>query len=79
MPMPPPRPSTGRRRDWHVFHEMGQLVRAVEENGPVTRAELATLVGARYWEEGRFDRALDQALADGVIVRGVGGVLQPSV
>ena len=79
MPMPPPRPSTGRRRDWHVFHEMGQLVRAVEHDGPCSPEELAIRVGAPYWEHGRFDRALALAVADGLIVRGEGGILQASV
>jgi hypothetical protein len=79
MPMPPPKPSTEGRRDRQVFHEMGQLARAVEHNGPSTPEELATLVGAAYWEHGRFERALNLALADGLIVRGEGGILQPSV
>jgi hypothetical protein len=78
MPMPPPKASTEGRRDRQVFHEMGQLVRAVEHNGPVPPDELATLVGAAYWESGRFDRALSFAVADGLLVRGDGGVLQPS-
>jgi hypothetical protein len=79
MPMPPPKPSTEGPRDRQVFHEMGQLTRAVEHNGPLTAEELAALVGAAYWEPGRFERALNLALADGLIVRGEGGVLQPSV
>lgn len=76
MPMPPPKPSTERRRDRQLFHEMGQLTRAVEANGPQTREELAVLVGAAYWEEGRFDRALAHALDDGLLVRGPDGELQ---
>jgi hypothetical protein len=79
MPMPPPKPSTEGRRDRQVFHEMGQITRAVEQNGPIQPEELAALVGASYWEPGRFERALALALADGLVVRGEGGVLQPSV
>ena len=79
MPMPPPKPSTEGRRDRQVFHEMGQIVRAVEHNGPVQPDGLATLVGATYWEQGRFERALALAVADGLLVRGEGGVLQASV
>jgi hypothetical protein len=30
MPMPPPKASTESRRDRQVFHEMGQIVRALE-------------------------------------------------
>lgn len=76
MPMPPPKATTEGRRDRQVFHEMGQLVRAVEINGPQTQVELATLVGAPYWEHERFDRALAFAIADGLLVRGADGTLQ---
>ena len=69
MPMPPPKPSTEGRRDRQVFHEMGQLVRAVEANGPTDPDQLATLVGAAYWEQDRFDRALALSIADGLLVR----------
>jgi len=79
MPMPPPKPSTEGRRDRQVFHEMGQLVRAVEHDGPCSPGELAVRVGATYWEHGRYDRALALAVADGLIVRGEGGILQASV
>jgi hypothetical protein len=58
MPMPPPKATTESPRDRQVFHEMGQLVRAMEE-----------LVGAPYWEGGRFQRALTFAVADGLVVR----------
>jgi len=34
MPMPPPKASTEGRRDRQVFHEMGQIVRALESEGP---------------------------------------------
>ena len=76
MPMPPPKPSTEGPRDRQVFHEMGQLVRAVETNGPTDADHLAVLVGAPYWEAGRFDRALALAIADGLLVRGPDGNLQ---
>ncbi|HET7196876.1 MAG TPA: hypothetical protein VFI99_17965 [Nocardioides sp.] len=78
MPMPPPKPSTEGRRDRQVFHEMGQLVRAVEAHGSTDPDHLATLVGAPYWEPDRFDRALSLALADGLLVRGPDGTLQAS-
>ena len=79
MPMPSPKASTEGPRDRQVFHEMGQVVRALEHNGPCQPEELATLVGAAYWEAGRFERALSLAVADGLVVRGEGGLLQPSV
>ena len=79
MPMPPPKPSTEGPRDRQVLSEMRQIARAVADNGPMQSEQLATLVGATYWEAGRFDRALALALADGLVVRGEGGVLQPSV
>ncbi|MGH3306476.1 MAG: hypothetical protein ACRDOX_02220 [Nocardioides sp.] len=76
MPMPPPKPSTEGRRDRQVFHEMGQLVRAVETNGPTDPDQLSALVGAAYWEPHRFDRALALSIADGLLVRTADGTLQ---
>jgi hypothetical protein len=66
MPMPPPPASTQRQRDRHTFHEMGQIVRALEANGPQQPDQLAALVGAAYWERDRFERALNLVLADGL-------------
>jgi hypothetical protein len=69
MPMPPPKASTEGPRDRQVFHEMGQIVRALEQQGPQTPDELEGLVGARFWEGRRFDRALAFAVADGLVTR----------
>ena len=77
MPMPPPKPSTEGRRDRQAFHEMGQIVRALEDNGPSTVDELSKHVGATYWEENRFDRALDLAVTDGLVSQMADGTLQP--
>jgi hypothetical protein len=66
MPMPPPKASTEGHRDRQVFHEMGQIVRALEVNGPQPPDRLAELVGAPYWEHDRFDRALAFAVSDGL-------------
>ena len=76
MPMPPPKASTESPRDRQVFHEMGQIVRALERRGPQHPDDLAVLVGAPYWEKGRFDRALAFTVADGLVVRGPDGRLQ---
>jgi len=76
MPMPPPKATTESPRDRQVFHEMGQIVRALEHQGPRAPDELSQLVGAPYWEPGRFDRALSFALADGLVVRNAEGRLQ---
>jgi hypothetical protein len=76
MPMPPPKATTEGPRDRQVFHEMGQLVRAVEANGPLDPDQLATIVGAPYWEQNRFDSAVAFAIADGLLVRGSDGTLQ---
>jgi hypothetical protein len=75
MPMPPPKASTEGPRDRQVFHEMGQLVRALEEQGPQSPDELQQLVGATYWEGGRFERALALTVADGLVVVGPDGRL----
>ena len=75
MPMPPPKPSTEGKRDRQVFHEMGQIVRALEAEGPQPPDELARIVGATYWERDRFDRALALAVADGLVYRTAQGEL----
>jgi len=67
MPMPPPKASTEGPRDRQVFHEMGQVVRALEAAGPMTSEDLARTVGAAYWESGRYDRALAYAVSDGLV------------
>lgn len=75
MPMPPPKPSTEGARDRQVTHEEHQLVRAVKANGPQSPEALAVLVGAPYWADGRFDRALAFAVADGLLHRTAAGAL----
>ncbi len=69
MPMPPPKPSTEGRKDRQVFHEMGQIVRALESEGPQAPADLEQLTGARFWEQDRFESALAFAMADGLVIR----------
>jgi hypothetical protein len=69
MPMPPPKPSTEGARDRQVKHEIDQMVRALREQGPQSQDDLAALVGARYWDDGRFGRALMFAVSDGLIVQ----------
>lgn len=76
MPMPPPKASTEGHRDRQVSHEIGQIVRALKADGPRDRDDLATLVGAAYWEPDRFDRALALAVADGVVTRTSAGTFQ---
>ena len=75
-PMPPPKPTTEGRRDRQVLHEIGQLVRALEAQGPTRPDELREVVGGRWWEEGRFDRAL--ASLDGGYDIGDGTSYEPS-
>jgi hypothetical protein len=78
MPMPPPKASTEGKRDRHVFHEMGLIVRALEVNGPQSPDRLAELVGAAYWEHDRFDRALAFAVTGGLAYRTPDGLLAAS-
>jgi hypothetical protein len=75
MPMPPPKASTEGKRDRQVFHEMGQLVRALEVNGPQSPERLFELVGAAYWEHDRFDRALAFVVQDGLAYQTSEGLL----
>jgi hypothetical protein len=76
MPMPPPKASTENARDRQVFHEMGQIVRALEQQGPQLPEDLSHLVGAPYWEAGRFQRALAFGVADGLLVQDEDGRVQ---
>jgi hypothetical protein len=69
MPMPPPKPSTEVARDRQSTHERDQIVRALQEEGPQSRESLERLVGARYWDSGRFERALALAASDGLAVQ----------
>lgn len=62
--------------DRHVLHEVGQVMRALEANGPRTEEELGLLVGAPYWERDRFRRALSLMLGDGLIRRDTGGLIR---
>ena len=78
MPMPPPKPSTEGRRDRQVFHEMGQIVRALETRGPQTADDLGGLVGAAFWEQDRFERALAHAMSDGLVHRTGEGLISAS-
>jgi MFS family permease len=50
-------------------HEVDTIAATVDESGPLERADLARRVGARRWGPGRFRAALDEALAEGRIVR----------
>ncbi len=63
--------------DRHLLHEIGQLARALEANGPRTEEELALLVGAPYWERRRFQHALHLMLDDGMLRRDGSGLLWP--
>ena len=49
--------------------EIDAIVAMVEESGPLERAALGRRVGARWWGPGRFREALDEAQAEGRIVR----------
>jgi hypothetical protein len=68
MPMPPPRPTT-ERRDRLVEHEVAQVLRALRSEGPQSSEDLAELVGARFWEPGRFERAVLEAVTSGRIIQ----------
>jgi MFS family permease len=50
-------------------HEVEAIGRAVDEGGPISRDELARMVGGRRWGPGRFRRALEEAVAAGRIRR----------
>lgn len=49
--------------------EISAIARAVDEQGPTDRSDLARLVGARYWGPGRFGEALRAAVEEGRVRR----------
>jgi hypothetical protein len=57
---------------------MGQIVRALEANGPATPERLAEIVGAAYWEGNRFEYALSLSVADGLVYLDNDGSLHAS-
>ena len=61
--------------DRQVLHEVGQVMRALEANGPRTEEELALMVGAPYWERNRFRAALDFARVSGMVQQDLRGLL----
>ncbi|MGH3444326.1 MAG: hypothetical protein ACRDPB_03015 [Nocardioidaceae bacterium] len=69
MPIPPPPSSTEGHRDRDVRREIALIVRALEDEGPVELDALSMLVGGKYWEGERFDRALRLAISDRVVLR----------
>jgi MFS family permease len=58
--------------------EIEAISRALEENGEVSREELARLVGARYWGPGRFRNALREAVGEGAARRVSRGTYAPN-
>jgi hypothetical protein len=49
--------------------EVGRIEAALNEHGPMERAELARAVGARFWGPGRFPAALREAVVTGRVHR----------
>jgi hypothetical protein len=76
MPMPPPKATSESPRDRQVNHEITQIVRALNAQGPQDLTSLRSLVGADFWDADRFDRALAIGVADGLVVRDTDGRLQ---
>jgi MFS family permease len=56
------------RPEW-LDEEVEIIRRALAEQGTISRGELASRIGARYWGPGRFRAAVRAAVADGVARR----------
>ncbi len=67
---------TDESLDRRILHEVGQVVRALEANGPCTEEELAVLLGAPYWEHNRYHRVLTFMRSDGLLAQDEAGVLR---
>jgi hypothetical protein len=62
--------------DRYMLHEVGQVVRALEANGPCTEEQLGVLVGAPYWETNRFRRVLTFMKSDRLLAQDASGSLR---
>jgi hypothetical protein len=67
MPMPPPKATSVKRAGARRREQVRQIVRALMAEGELSRDDLARLVGAPYWKPGHFDRALQTAIAEGLV------------
>jgi hypothetical protein len=74
-PTDPDTPVATAGLDRHLLREVGQVVRALEANGRSTEEELAVLVGAPYWERGRYHRVLEFMKSDGLVTQDEAGVI----
>jgi predicted transcriptional regulator len=79
MPMPPPKATTVKRTGARRREQVRQIVRALRAEGELSRDELARLVGAPYWKPGHFDRALQTAIAEGLVETTEDGRLAVSI
>jgi hypothetical protein len=57
-----------QREDW-LDREVEAIAVVLQQEGALSRDELARRVGARYWGPGRFRAALAEGLAEGRIRR----------
>jgi hypothetical protein len=48
-----------------LSREVGRIEAALDEHGPMDRAQIARAVGARFWGPGRFPAALREAVRSG--------------
>ncbi len=71
-----PTGSAAPAEDRDLEREVDVLSRALNEDGPAGRRELAQRVRARYWGPGRFSRALHTALREGRVRRRGGSAFE---
>ncbi len=72
MPMPPPNPSEQRSKgpgNPRRRREVEQMARALRDQGPADAETLKRLVGGAYWEQDRFDKALEFATSKSLVAR----------
>lgn len=55
--------------DRDIEREVGELVSALKEHGPMRRRDLRRAVESRYWGPGRFGNALWLAQRRGLVTR----------
>jgi hypothetical protein len=84
-PADPEAPPRGRRYGWapamvtsevgedrDIEREMGEIVAALRDHGPMSRRDLRRAVESRFWGPGRFSNALWLAQRRGMVHRSGG-------
>ena len=69
----PSEPSNEASRDTSVAQDIAAVTEALRGDGPADTAGLEARLGSRFPERDRLEKALEHAVAEGLVVRGDDG------